>query len=54
MFPVGEYARGGKNECNVQLCVLETDAFMRTAAKHEVVLRVGVGSVLGVEPPFGD
>ena len=48
MFPVGKHTGGSKDECNVQLCIFDTDAFMRTAAKHEVVLRVGVGRAFGI------
>lgn len=52
MLPVGEHAGGGKDECNVQLRIFDTDAFVRTTAKHEVVLRVGVGRGVGIKPPF--
>lgn len=54
MLPVGEHASSGKDESHVQLCVLDTDTFVRTATKHEVILGVGVGRVVRVEPPFWD
>ena len=54
VLPVGKHAGGCKDESNVQLCVLDTNAFMRTTAKYEVVLRIGIGRVVGIEPPFGD
>lgn len=54
MLPVGKHAGGGEDECNVRLCVLNTDAFVRTTAKHEVILRVGIGRAVGIEPPFWD
>lgn len=54
MLPVGKHAGGGKDESNIHLRVLNTDTFVGTTAKYEIVLRVGIGRVVGIEPPFGD
>ena len=54
VLPVGEHTGGGKDESHVQLCILDTDAFVRATAKHEIIFRIGVGRAIGIEPPFGD
>lgn len=54
VLPIGEYTGGSKDESNVRLCVLDTDAFMRATAKHEVIFGIGVGRIVRIKPPFGD
>lgn len=54
VLPIGEYTGSSKDEPNVQLCVLDTDALVRATAKHEVIFGVGVGRIIRIKPPFGD
>jgi hypothetical protein len=54
VLPVGEHTGSGKDESHAQLCILDTDAFVRATTKHEIVLRVGISRAIGIEPPFGN
>lgn len=53
MLPVQQNSSIRKHQSDVHHRILQTDALVRAAAKHEVVARVLVRAALGVEPALG-
>lgn len=53
MLPLHHHRRGGKHKRDVHRRVLDSDAPVRAAAEHKVVLRICVRAACGIQPAVG-